>query len=197
MKRQRHIPEGYARVDTGDADVAVYAQDRTDGGGKMTFYAMGFIGKATNPTFYYRFRSDKSRQLHIDNFIACRKAHAQTMARRKSERKQPHSLNVGDVLHTNWGYEQTNVEFFQVTRVLGPHTVELREIAQARATDEMGMRGRCAPLADHFLSPRWEGDDQGVSIVRRASADGTVRIDSVRRAWPHDGRESYHWSSDH
>lgn len=46
-----------------------------------------------------------------------------------------HSLIVGDVLEPSWGYEQTNVDFYQVTRAT-PKTVLLRPISARREQGE-------------------------------------------------------------
>ena len=41
----------------------------------------------------------------------------------------PHDLKVGDILYSSWGYDQTNIDFYQVTAV-GVHSVKIREIEQ-------------------------------------------------------------------
>jgi hypothetical protein len=39
-----------------------------------------------------------------------------------------HSLKVGDILVAEWGYSMALVNFFQVTKLKGKSTVELREL---------------------------------------------------------------------
>lgn len=46
-----------------------------------------------------------------------------------------HGLTVGDVLVSTWGYEQTNVDYFEVTRAT-PKTVLLRPINATREHGE-------------------------------------------------------------
>jgi hypothetical protein len=155
-------------------------------------YAIGFYGKAAKPAFHHRFRNEASRAQHIAGFISGRKQRADYMAKRREERKQPHPLKEGSILHTSWGYDQTNVEWFQVTRVVSERTVELREIA-AEITETGWCTGNCKPIPGAFVEPRYEGDDRGVPIVRRANPDGSVKIDDVRRAWI--GSSELRWSS--
>ena len=43
-----------------------------------------------------------------------------------------HPLQIGSILYTSWGYEQTNIDFYQVIELIGTSTVVLREIAQEK-----------------------------------------------------------------
>jgi len=87
---------------------------------------------------------------------------------------------VGDILHTSWGYDQTNVEYFQITEIKGKYAI-LREIG-AESTETGWLQGRSAPLPDNFLEPRFDGDDQGLPI-RRLMQEGGIKICDVRTAW--------------
>jgi len=57
------------------------------------------------------------------------------------------SPRVGDILVRAWGYERTNIDFFQVVRVL-PASVYIRPVAQRSAGDWSVM-----PVPDEFR--RW------------------------------------------
>lgn len=192
--REFYIPksETLVTVDCAGTDAAVYTYERAAAGGQVRYFAIAFHGKAAKPDFHFYYVNPEQRANKIAEYLAGRKRRAEYMAERSTARRAPHSLTAGDILHTNWGYDQTNVEYFQVTKVIGPHTVELREIAQSREATGY-MTGTCAPLKDQFLEPRYEGDDQGLPIIRRASADGTVKICNVRTAWK--GAQALNWSS--
>jgi hypothetical protein len=97
---------------------------------------------------------------------------------------------VGDILYTSWGYDQTNVEFFQVTRVL-PASVEVRRID--KKYDETGfMSGNSVPVPDKFVSDFEFGDKALIRRFRAAPGLGyAVRIDDVRSAWLWDGKPKY------
>ena len=60
------------------------------------------------------------------------------------------ALSVGDVLYTSWGYEQTNIDFYQVVRVLNKKIV-VREIAKSYQETQF-MAGDCVPLPNRFKS---------------------------------------------
>lgn len=42
----------------------------------------------------------------------------------------PRGVKVGDIFYTSWGYEQTNLDFYQVVGLVGKVTVKLRKIAK-------------------------------------------------------------------
>lgn len=39
-----------------------------------------------------------------------------------------YGVSVGDIFYTSWGYEQTNVNFFQVVQLVGKMSVRVREV---------------------------------------------------------------------
>ena len=49
----------------------------------------------------------------------------------KAEKESPinkFGVTVGDLFYTSWGYEQTNVDFFQVIEIVGSSSVRVREV---------------------------------------------------------------------
>jgi hypothetical protein len=54
-----------------------------------------------------------------------------------------HDLPVGTIFVFSWGYDQTNVNFYQVVATT-PKTVTIREIAQESLPGQPG----CAPMSD-------------------------------------------------
>lgn len=60
------------------------------------------------------------------------------------------TVSIGDVFASSWGYEQTNVSFYQVLSVHGKKTVIVREIsANSEFTDSMG--GFKIPVLNDFI----------------------------------------------
>ena len=58
------------------------------------------------------------------------------------------SLRVGDILYSSWGWEQTNIDFYQVIAIRGS-AVDLRQLDQ-RTTEDGYMCGTTVPLPDVF-----------------------------------------------
>lgn len=71
----------------------------------------------------------------------------------QKEIKNMFGVKVGDVFVMSWGYDQTNVDFFQVVEIKGAQMVKIREIAQ-RVTDResAGMSEYVRPSVGSFLS---------------------------------------------
>lgn len=152
------------------------------------FIAQGYLPKATrNSVFNYRFSTEKARAEHVAKFFDGVVASQERAKAARAERLQPHRLQVGHVFATSWGYEQTNVEFYEVTAIKGKNTVELREVSQI--TDETGYTtGRTMPRLGHYTGAAFE------RRVSMAYGSPSVRINSSAcgRLW--DGKpKSYSW----
>ena len=63
-----------------------------------------------------------------------------------------HSIKVGDVFYYSWGYDQTNIEFFQVVAVTAK-TVSIREIRDVETDyNSNQMTGRKDAKKDDFVN---------------------------------------------
>lgn len=134
--------------------------------------AVCFIGKAGKPAWHYSFRTEAQRQAHIDQQIA----RVAAVDARKAEQKASkaafvHSLEVGDILRSSWGYDQTNIDFYAVTKVIGK-CVEIRELGQSR--QQTGWEtGDCVPVPGNYVGEPMKklvGEGNAVRIESYASA---------------------------
>lgn len=80
-----------------------------------------------------------------------RQREAQVAAERAKRKAWQHNLQLGDVLVAKWGYEQTNVDYYQVTGFAGKNMVELRKIDREVHYDSPN-HGTCVPIPDCFVS---------------------------------------------
>lgn len=55
-------------------------------------------------------------------------AEAAEPVKKKAPAVNVHGVKVGDLFYTSWGYEQTNVDFFQVVELVGSSSVRVREV---------------------------------------------------------------------
>lgn len=106
-----------------------------------------------------------------------------------------HDYKVGDVLKGVWGYDQTNVDYFEVVAVVGK-MLDIRPLQQAQKGDGYGGSSKCVPLP---------GSYQGEAVYRvRAQERG---IESPVYGWLNREEpkivggvkvyEASYWSSDH
>lgn len=61
------------------------------------------------------------------------------------------SVSVNDVFVSSWGYEQTNVNFYQVISLHGKKTVTVREI-RAETVLDSSMSGKKKPVLNDFIA---------------------------------------------
>ena len=55
---------------------------------------------------------------------------------KKATAAPAHGVKVGDLFYASWGYEQTNVNFFQVVELVGSSSVRIREVYPDLLKDE-------------------------------------------------------------
>lgn len=155
---------------TDDALGAVVFLQTTD---SETVYMIGFSGKRAKPDFHYSFRTLERAEVYQDTWHKGLVQRATDKAERKADKAaklaaEPHTLVIGDVLVASWGYEQTNYNYYQITRLVGKQSVEIRELG--RQVDATGcMQGDCVPVKGLF---------KGEPMVKRVTASGAVKVHS-------------------
>lgn len=163
----RYIPKGSTKILVKGTSVIVYVNQV---GG--AWYGIAYCGTAGKPAWNYRFKKQESLAGYIKEWGETLKRSAKYSAERKAARLSfQHSLEVGDVLKALWGYDQTNIDFYEVVNVIGKY-VEIREIAQeSKETD--WCQGKCIPILGSFISE---------PMKRKVSEGNGVNVDSVRWA---------------
>ena len=85
-----------------------------------------YVYKAHTPEEYdkamERIRQEAERFRHHDEAVA------------RSSEEFRRSLRVGDILYSSWGWEQTNIDFYQVIAIRGS-AVDLRQLDQRTTED--------------------------------------------------------------
>lgn len=62
-------------------------------------------------------------------------------------------IKINDVFCSSWGYEQTNVNFYQVVGIKGAKTVLLKEIDSCRSVDD-SWQGTAKAVLNKFINER-------------------------------------------
>lgn len=177
LPREFYIKKGAMKVAPKDLPVVFYVENDLG--------CMCFIGKQSKPAWYYGFKTQEQMEKKIQDQIASVQASEEYKAKRKAEQKKPHTLQVGDILYGSWGYDQTNVNFFKVKRLIAKTMVELVEVAAQHVEDS----GMSHGMADQVVAvPEIE---LGEPFKRKASARNYVKINSVYGASPYDGEPKY------
>lgn len=157
----------------GKVDITTYTSERGHAG------ALVFVGKANKPAIYAVYSTPDSRDSAVMNIIENIDRHDRHVAERRAERSAPHTLKIGDILTCSWGYDQTNVDWYQVVALKGTKMVTVREIG-ARYTDGYSS---VVPVKDKFIG---EAKDYRVN-----GQHNSIAAYSFASASPWDGRPEY------
>lgn len=193
---ERYIPNGYVEAHK-DNEVHVYFGDNSKVAGELNFtevqyYAIAYRAKAGKSYAHIRFKDKERRQAWLDNEVAGFKARAQRMAERKVQRHQKHNVKIGDIFCSSWGYDQTNINFYQVISTTD-RMVEVQEISGAREY-EGDMHGNTSAVKDAFIANTELGKrypEQFKSFKRVVDMSGSkpsIKIEKWGQwAWLDDG----------
>jgi len=114
---ERFIPQGYElTIDHKELGITVYTRDGETLGG------MCFVGKAIKPTWFYRFKSVEQRNKEIEQTFARVQSKVDRKAQEKAKKVDAmanHGVVVGDVFRCSWGYDQTNIDYYEVISITG------------------------------------------------------------------------------
>jgi hypothetical protein len=96
----------------------------------------------------------------------------------KEELEPLPTAKLGDILVASWGYDQTNIDYYQVVALVGTTKVRLRKIA-ARNTGNGGeYQNELMPVRDSFLDTSHDG-----SRARKAGDAGMLHAIQKASAW--------------
>lgn len=175
FQRSFYVPRGAVKIRVKDLPgCEVYFYERAGAP-----CALVFKGRAEKPLSHHRYQSADRRAAHCAAVIENLRAHEAAKSKRRAEKSKGHDAKPGDIFCSSWGYEQTNVDFYQVVGV-SKCSVSLRKISAA--IEENGfMSGKAVPVADDF---------QGEAFTVRCGPDLSVKI-GYKRAHFWDGKAKY------
>lgn len=145
-------------------------------------YGIAFQGKSNKPLWHYRFTSEERR---TEQVRATTETRREVLARKAADKAAKaafkHDLKVGDIFTSSWGYDQTNVDFYEVTEVPSGKSVKLRPVGKT-SVNESGRYDYVVPVPGSYC-----GDE----FAKRVDTNGSVRISSYARASKWDGSPRY------
>ena len=149
--------------------------------------AIAWFGRAQNPYSgsggvggpYWFKTPERRRDWIADLFSRAASAAARTEKTRgekAAKRAAGHASPVGDVLRCSWGYDQTNIDFYEVTRLIGSQMVEYRKIGyQSEHTGHM--QGECVPAPGQYI-----GEPKRAKVTEFGERD-SIRVYSFACAY--------------
>jgi hypothetical protein len=98
---------------------------------------------------------------------------------------------VGAIFVSSWGYDQTNINYYEVVALTASgKSIRVREVAQ-RVTDSTSGLEYVVPVAGEYLS------DEVLTRRVGSNYDGghSIRINDYRSAWTWNGKAQYQTAS--
>jgi hypothetical protein len=154
----RWIPKNALPVaETGLGVVYVYPYAPIDAkywDGKPRYGVVAYREKARKSDWHHTYRSDAEVDKAIQGFFDAIRAHKAIVSERRDRDFAGHSFKVGDIVTNSWGYDQTNVDWYVVTRTTANY-VWLKGVAAELTTSEGcgPMSGNVALKLDENLKP--------------------------------------------
>lgn len=139
--------------------------------------------------FNYRFQSVERMMQYVENFIEDRIKAKQIREERKIEQKVKaaqlaNNVKVGDLFVDSWGYEQTQVDIYQVVDKPSAKTIIVREIAKETVEGSEGMMCRdVRAVPNAFI---------GGEIKKRIDNYGGFKTSSFSSARPTTAEETHY-----
>lgn len=113
--------------------------------------AMYFSGRRSRPDWHYRYPSTERLYEAVHRYLDAQiKAEADKRERKENAKNWVHDVKVGDVFRCSWGYDQTNIDYFEVTALIGKKMCEVRELVQ-EIKHTGHDQGTCVPVPGQFV----------------------------------------------
>ena len=134
-------------VDPEGTDLAIWTWESA---GKLM--GVAFQGKAGKPLFFHHFRNEGERDRVIATAIRDRKSQMKRKEDKQEARRNfKHAIEPGDIYYTSWGYDQTNVDFYEVIAV-ADRSITVRPIGVETVSSERGA-DYVAPAKGKYTGP--------------------------------------------
>ena len=141
----RYIPANSETRDYPAAAVVAYCFD-----GKNGPSYVAYKGRQGKPARFFYFSSAERRDRHLANYIDQQTEFEDV---KRARRNVDHGLAIGDIVYATWGYEQTNVDFFQVVRVPSTRSAVVRKLESEIIEDApASMTGHATAKPDQFVA---------------------------------------------
>jgi|GEM_PF-498333 len=98
-------------------------------------------------------------------------------------------VSVGSIFYSSWGYDQTNVSFYEVVG-LTPASVKVREVAKSFVSQNGPGGNKVIPQPGNYI-----GGEMTKRLQNSGYADAAITINSSETAWLWDGKPQYETDS--
>lgn len=144
------------------------------------FYAICYRGKAVKSAWHYSFRTEEALRKQIEDTLRGEMDAADRKEKRKAEQRAAnasHDAKPGDIFRSSWGYDQTNIDYYQIVAISGQMATLSRIGAMSEETGFMS--GESVPCPDHFIGKQFRRRIQKMTI----ESEPFFRVNSCANAY--------------
>lgn len=153
--REFYLPKevrGTPGINPPGTDIEYWAYEQPGHGGKTRPMLTLFVGKQAKPLIYAYYSTPAQRDTAIDQAVYDRKSRLKSKADRAQAKKEwVPDTKVGDIFVASWGYDQTNLNWYEVVAVKGKMAM-VREIG-SRAVSENQNITMSVPVPGRYIGP--------------------------------------------
>ena len=152
MTREFYIPKGAREIKDVNTDAVAYVEDWENG---TKYTAMVFAGKRSKYDKYYGFKTAERRDEYVKQYFEDIAASYESKKKYAEKKKamaveNQDKYKVGDVLVSLWGYDQTNIDFYQIVKktksMIVIHKIGKEFLDTKYASEDLVM-----PVKDYFI----------------------------------------------
>ena len=184
LSREFYIPKNAKEIKDVNTDAVAYVEDRENG---TKYTAMVFAGKRSKYDKYYGFKTAERRDAYVKEYFEDIAASYESKKKYANKKKEMAAENqdkykVGDILCSSWGYDQTNIDFYQIVKKT-KSMITIHQIGKeydANGTPE-GYDDKVIPAKDYFI---------GKEMKKKIGAYG-ISINTYQSASLWDGQPKY------
>ena len=148
---------------------------------KTKLVAIAWSGKKNKYDWYYKFRDKKQMDKYISDYFCkiemAKEYKAEQKLKKENEKAEFfESIKVGDIFVDSWGYDQTNVDFYLVTKKLKA-SIKIVKIGSKVVATSIGSE-MVVPVPDAVI-----GEEK-----TKIPQDGYISTSSYSLARPWDGK---------
>jgi hypothetical protein len=157
-----------------------YVSDYGDGKWRVVAYR----GTAAKPSINIAYKTREQAEKNVEAWFTSLLARKLQVVSYRAEASKPTTLKVGDIVTNSWGYDQTNVDCYQVTRTT-EHFVWIREI-ESKLTSGEGcspMAGYVTPCPNQFREKSSETKHKSSGEYVTFRHGGSTKWDGVKKLY--------------
>ena len=167
---------------------------------------IAYSGRRTKHDFYLRFKDASEFNNYVEKWASRKIEEIELEKARKKAQKELESrlgelVSVGDVFRSSWGYEQTNICYYQLVELRGKKTGVFREIASDTVEVRRGDQGEKVPSLNDFIGEPFKKQITATKGGKQDKASIYINVNSVETAFIKNRNEDgtfepdyYSWS---